>query len=167
MGTLLRLVMVVCVGLVLGHGAMGGVAAEPGVPPIPNGDFARGDAGGIPGRWIVPTAGLTARLGKDDESGGGSGVELKLDGGKGGPFGTFMQGIDAMPYRGKSVLLHFVLRAGGKEGRAQPWMRVDRRGDVVGWFDNQPALRPDLLMWLPNLTFQALGLWMFYKVDRS
>lgn len=38
---------------------------------------------------------------------------------------------------------------------------------VVGWFDNHPALRPDLLMWLPNLLFQGLGLWMFYKVDRS
>ena len=38
---------------------------------------------------------------------------------------------------------------------------------VVGWLDNQPALRPDLLMWLPNLGFQALGLRMFYKVDRS
>ncbi len=38
---------------------------------------------------------------------------------------------------------------------------------VVGWLDNQPALRPDLLMWLPNLAFQSLGLWMFYKVDRS
>ena len=38
---------------------------------------------------------------------------------------------------------------------------------VVGWFDGHPALRPDLLMWLPNLGFQALGLRMFYKVDRS
>ena len=38
---------------------------------------------------------------------------------------------------------------------------------VVGWFDNSPALRPDLLMWLPNVAFQSLGLWMFYKVDRS
>jgi len=38
---------------------------------------------------------------------------------------------------------------------------------VVGWFDNSPALRPDLLMWLPNLAFQSLGLWMFYKVDRA
>jgi lipopolysaccharide export system permease protein len=38
---------------------------------------------------------------------------------------------------------------------------------VVGWFDGQPSLRPDLLMWLPNLGFQGLGLWMFYKVDRS
>lgn len=38
---------------------------------------------------------------------------------------------------------------------------------AVGWFDNHPALRPDLLMWLPNLGFQSLGLWMFYKVDRA
>jgi len=38
---------------------------------------------------------------------------------------------------------------------------------VVGWFDNHAALRPDLLMWLPNLAFQGLGFWMFYKVDRS
>jgi lipopolysaccharide export system permease protein len=38
---------------------------------------------------------------------------------------------------------------------------------VAGWFDNRPSFRPDLLMWLPNLGFQALGLWMFYKVDRK
>jgi lipopolysaccharide export system permease protein len=38
---------------------------------------------------------------------------------------------------------------------------------VVGWFDNKPEFRPDLLMWLPNLGFQALGIWMFYKADRG
>jgi lipopolysaccharide export system permease protein len=38
---------------------------------------------------------------------------------------------------------------------------------VVGWIDNHPELRPDLLMWLPNLGFQGLGLWMFYKIDRA
>ena len=38
---------------------------------------------------------------------------------------------------------------------------------VAGWFDNRPELRPDLLMWLPNLGFQALGIWMFRKVDRA
>ena len=37
---------------------------------------------------------------------------------------------------------------------------------VIGWTDNHTALRPDLLMWLPNLAFQSLGLWMFYRVDR-
>lgn len=38
---------------------------------------------------------------------------------------------------------------------------------VAGWFDNKPHLRPDLLMWVPNLAFQALGIWMFRKVDRA
>lgn len=38
---------------------------------------------------------------------------------------------------------------------------------VVGWFDNKPAFRPDLLMWLPNLGFQALGVWLFRRVDRQ
>lgn len=38
---------------------------------------------------------------------------------------------------------------------------------VIGWLDTHTALRPDLLMWLPNFAFQGLGLWMFYRVDRS
>jgi lipopolysaccharide export system permease protein len=38
---------------------------------------------------------------------------------------------------------------------------------VVGWLDNYPALRPDLIVWLPNIVFQGLGLWLFYRVDRS
>lgn len=38
---------------------------------------------------------------------------------------------------------------------------------VVGWFDNKPQYRPDLLMWVPNIAFQALGIWMFRKVDRQ
>lgn len=38
---------------------------------------------------------------------------------------------------------------------------------VFGWFDNKPQFRPDLLMWVPNIGFQALGIWMFRKVDRA
>jgi lipopolysaccharide export system permease protein len=38
---------------------------------------------------------------------------------------------------------------------------------MVGAIDKYPALRPDLLMWLPNIVFQGLGLWMYYKVDRA
>lgn len=38
---------------------------------------------------------------------------------------------------------------------------------VVGWFDNKPQFRPDLLMWIPNLAFQALGIWLFYRTDRG
>jgi len=38
---------------------------------------------------------------------------------------------------------------------------------VPGMFDKYPELRPDLLVWLPNITFQGLGLWLFYKIDRA
>jgi lipopolysaccharide export system permease protein len=38
---------------------------------------------------------------------------------------------------------------------------------MAGWFDNHPAMRPDLLVWLPNIVFQGLGFWLFYRVDRA
>jgi lipopolysaccharide export system permease protein len=38
---------------------------------------------------------------------------------------------------------------------------------AVGTFDNKPHFRPDLLMWLPNIAFQALGIWMFRQIDRN
>lgn len=38
---------------------------------------------------------------------------------------------------------------------------------MAGMFDDYPALRPDLIVWLPNVLFQGLGLWMFYRIDRS
>jgi lipopolysaccharide export system permease protein len=37
---------------------------------------------------------------------------------------------------------------------------------VVKWLDNRPELRPDLLLWLPNVLFAALGLWLFSRIDR-
>ena len=37
----------------------------------------------------------------------------------------------------------------------------------VGWLDRHPELRPDLLMWLPNLIFLGVGLWLFWRVDRQ
>ncbi|AOS45285.1 putative permease YjgP/YjgQ family protein [Lacunisphaera limnophila] len=38
---------------------------------------------------------------------------------------------------------------------------------MAGWLDNRPELRPDLIVWLPNIVFQGIGLWLFYRVDRS
>ncbi|HVU16153.1 MAG TPA: LptF/LptG family permease [Candidatus Didemnitutus sp.] len=37
---------------------------------------------------------------------------------------------------------------------------------AVNACDMHPDWRPDLLMWVPNIGFQTLGAWMFYKVDR-
>jgi len=38
---------------------------------------------------------------------------------------------------------------------------------VVSWLDDFPALRPDLLMWLPALGFTGLGIWLFSRVERT
>jgi lipopolysaccharide export system permease protein len=37
---------------------------------------------------------------------------------------------------------------------------------IVGWMDRHPSFRPDLLMWMPNLIFLAVGVWLFWRVDR-
>jgi len=37
---------------------------------------------------------------------------------------------------------------------------------AIGWLDRHPEWRPDLLMWLPNLIFLGVGLWLFWRVDR-
>ncbi len=37
---------------------------------------------------------------------------------------------------------------------------------AVGWFETQPRLRPDLLVWLPNLLFQAAGVWLFLRMEK-
>jgi len=37
---------------------------------------------------------------------------------------------------------------------------------AVASLDKRPELRPDLLMWLPNLLFLGLGLWLFSRIDR-
>jgi lipopolysaccharide export system permease protein len=38
---------------------------------------------------------------------------------------------------------------------------------VVGWLDKQPALRPDLLLWLAPVLYLALGTWLFRRVGRT
>ena len=37
---------------------------------------------------------------------------------------------------------------------------------VVKWLDQRPEFRPDLLLWLPNVLFIALGVWLFTRIDR-
>ena len=37
---------------------------------------------------------------------------------------------------------------------------------MVSWLEGKPSLRPDLLIWLPNLIFQGIGFWMIYRASR-
>jgi lipopolysaccharide export system permease protein len=37
---------------------------------------------------------------------------------------------------------------------------------MVSWLEDVPFLRPDLLIWLPNLIFQGVGFWMIHRASR-
>jgi lipopolysaccharide export system permease protein len=37
---------------------------------------------------------------------------------------------------------------------------------AVKWLDRHPEYRPDLLLWIPNLLFIGLGIWLFTRIDR-
>jgi lipopolysaccharide export system permease protein len=37
---------------------------------------------------------------------------------------------------------------------------------AVASLDKRPELRPDLLMWAPNILFLGLGLWLLSRIDR-
>lgn len=38
---------------------------------------------------------------------------------------------------------------------------------AVGWLDQRADLRPEILLWIPNLCFQALGGWMWWRFGRN
>lgn len=38
---------------------------------------------------------------------------------------------------------------------------------MVKWLDRHPEYRPDLLLWLPNVLFLTLGVWLFSRIDRK
>ena len=38
---------------------------------------------------------------------------------------------------------------------------------VISWLDKFPALRPELLLWLPALAFFVIGGWMFHRFGRT
>jgi transglutaminase-like putative cysteine protease len=58
-------------------------------------------------------------------------------------FGNIIQSVDATQYRGKRVRFKAAVRAevSGPENQAMMWLRVDRPGDQMGFFDNM-ADRP-------------------------
>jgi len=37
---------------------------------------------------------------------------------------------------------------------------------VIGWTESMPHLRPDFLLWLPNLVYQAAGFWLLARAGR-
>lgn len=38
---------------------------------------------------------------------------------------------------------------------------------MVKWLDRHPEYHPDMLLWLPNVMFLALGVWLFSRIDKK
>ncbi|MBT5168792.1 MAG: YjgP/YjgQ family permease [Opitutales bacterium] len=38
---------------------------------------------------------------------------------------------------------------------------------AISWMDGLHQYRPDLLFWIPNILYQGIGCWLFYRADRG
>jgi C-terminal processing protease CtpA/Prc len=110
-------------------------AANPG--PV-NLDFESGAPGEVPPGWISPTVlfGYKGELTTDSPKQGKQCVRVSGAPTEARAFGNVMQSIDATPYRGKHVRLRGAVRVEGAAATAALWMRVDRPGKQMGFFDN-------------------------------
>jgi erythromycin esterase len=129
------------------------LAAAP-APVATNLDFETGEVGKPPEGWTVPSAlaegGYRAFVTDVGPRGGTRAARLDRQGErkKLALFGTLMQRIDAAPFRGKRVRFRAAVRAEVEAGgnQAQLWLRVDRPGGEIGFFDNmvdRPIVSPE------------------------
>jgi C-terminal processing protease CtpA/Prc len=106
-------------------------------------DLEEGEIGGVPTGWFQPKpsidAGFKVQLTDDNPKSGKRCVLISRDKeGEIAGFGNLMQSFDANAYRGKRVRLRAAVRTDlpGSGGQGQLWLRVDRKDDQPGFFDN-------------------------------
>jgi C-terminal processing protease CtpA/Prc len=117
-----------------------GTAAGQG--PV-NLDLEEGELGKVPSGWIQPKpsvdAGYKVQLTDEQPRTGKRSALISRDAKEQAPgFGNLMQSFDAAAYRGKRVRVRAAVRAevSGFRNQAQLWLRVDRKDDQLGFFDN-------------------------------
>lgn len=116
-------------------------------PSLVNPDFEQGYVGQVPEGWHSPTTGGYAveLIAENPKTGKRAAVvrSVAATQDKAAPFGNLMQSIDATAFRGRRVRFRAAVRteSAGPAARAQLWMRVDRSGSQMGFFDNM-ADRP-------------------------
>jgi hypothetical protein len=106
-------------------------------------DLEEGELGGVPTGWFQPkpsvAAGFKVQLTEDHPKSGKRCVLISRDAeGEVAGFGNLMQSFEANAYRGKRVRLRAAVRTDLPESgsQAQLWVRVDRKDDQPGFFDN-------------------------------
>jgi hypothetical protein len=120
-----------------------------------NPDFEKGSAGAVPDGWFVPTAfaAYHAVWTAEGCAQGKGCAEIAPGPNAGATPGNLMQMFDAAPYRGKLVRYRAAVKV-APGARAGLWLRVDRPGGVMGFFDNMQS-RP--------ITTQ--GEWQYFNID--
>jgi len=136
--------------LLLAIAALGANGLSQAGPP--NLDFKSGTPGQTPPGWFVPSAGFAAEIRHDGcRSISGCAILMPAAAPAGAipaPFGNLMQSFAADAFRGKTVVLRAWIRVEktASTDRAQMWLRVDRPGRQMGFFDNmgnRPITSPD------------------------
>ena len=112
-----------------------------GLKPAPsagNLSFESGQTGQEPPEWHTSQKGYKAVISDNHPYEGRQCAVLIADPEAEGNFGTLMQKIDGTPYRGKRVRFQAAVRTelSGDGNWAGLWMRVDRKGGQMGFFDN-------------------------------
>jgi C-terminal processing protease CtpA/Prc len=125
-----------------------------GQPAAPtNLDFEQGQPGEVPPGWHVTAsskdAGYAAETVTEKPESGRQAARISAPGELKNPqtFGNLMTSFDATAYRGKRVRLRAAVRVEGSgQDQAALWLRVDRSGGAMGFFDNmanRPITRPE------------------------
>ena len=109
-----------------------------GQAEVRNAGFEQGRVGEKPRNWHNPTEGYELVLTDQSVREGRLCAQLRSSGQPGAPFGNLLQTLDATPYRGKRIRLRAAVRVDPDAAgdRAQMWLRVDRAGRKLGFFDN-------------------------------
>jgi len=115
--------------------SLGAAGAQVAGGEIRNAGFEAGERGAAPEGWSVVPATARAEISEESPIEGRACAVLFRASEADGSFANIMQSVDAAAFRGKRVELSASVRFEGV-GRAQMWMRVDRPGGAMGFFDN-------------------------------
>jgi C-terminal processing protease CtpA/Prc len=115
-------------------------------PALANLDLSAGEQGEVPPGWRVASGSGVVASEHPEGSSRSAEVRPPEKPDPRVPFGNLMRSFDAAPYRGKRIRFRAAVKveapresaseAPSGAGRAQLWLRVDRAGGTLGFFDN-------------------------------
>ncbi len=108
------------------------------IAPLRDG-FEKDAAGKTPAGWVLTTPGYRAEVMKGDAREGQQCVRIRVQGDEPkGQVAVLLRSVDAKPYRGRMIRMRGSVRIepAGPFDRVQLWLRVNRAGNQMGFFDN-------------------------------